>query len=302
MSSITLTLSGGTSELSANYFPPIQLDKDGEYMCGLVDFQTFMSIPNITEENNRFYYLTKSTFKIESGRHNFKYFVDMAKQSIQPEFREDSELVHYVVKLLEEAVPDVQKETESEYFHVDKECELNCSYMAFIEIPVGSYELSDIDHYLNLTLNKIIADAYIYITFNKNTLKSAIMSNLPVFFNKRKTFRNMLGFDSEKILIADNSHESDSVVNISSVNAIKIECNITSAAYSNDKLGHTLHEFYPSVDSGYKIVEVPQTVIYLPLTVHTIDNLTIRCVDQNNKLVNFRGETITLRVHIKKVK
>lgn len=57
MSSITLTLSGNTSELSANYFPPIKLDEDGKYVCGLIDFQTFMSIPNITEENNRFYYL-----------------------------------------------------------------------------------------------------------------------------------------------------------------------------------------------------------------------------------------------------
>lgn len=90
-------------------------------------------------------------------------------------------------------------------------------------------------------------------------------------------------------------------MNISAVNAIKIECNITSGAYSNNKLGHTIHEFYPSVEIGYKIIEVPQNVIYLPVTVHAINNLTVRCVDQDNKLVNFRGETLTLRVHIKKI-
>lgn len=48
--SITLTLSGNTSELAAYYFPPIELK--GDYECALVDFHTYNSIPNIDDSNN----------------------------------------------------------------------------------------------------------------------------------------------------------------------------------------------------------------------------------------------------------
>lgn len=55
MSSITLTLSGNSAHLQAEYFPTIDLS-DGNYVCGLIDFQTFNSIPNVDGTNNMFYY------------------------------------------------------------------------------------------------------------------------------------------------------------------------------------------------------------------------------------------------------
>lgn len=63
----------------------------------------------------------------------------------------------------------------------------------------------------------------------------------------------------------------------------------------------TLHEFFPNVDKGYKIVEVPKNIIYMPVSIQSISNFTVRIVDQDDKLINFRGEIITLRVHIKKI-
>lgn len=84
------------------------------------------------------------------------------------------------------------------------------------------------------------------------------------------------------------------------MNAIRVECNLTSGAYINNRLIHTIHEFFPTVSPGYKIVEVPKNVIYLPVTVEEIHMLNIRIVDQDGHLVNFRGETITIRIHIKK--
>lgn len=52
---LTITLSGNSSVLTADYFPPIELSKDFDYVCGLVDFQTYNSIPNIDETNNLFH-------------------------------------------------------------------------------------------------------------------------------------------------------------------------------------------------------------------------------------------------------
>ena len=83
------------------------------------------------------------------------------------------------------------------------------------------------------------------------------------------------------------------------VNSLRIVCNVTTGAYINDRKVHTIHEFFPIVPPRYKILEVPSHVIYLPVAVKTIDQIQLRIVDQDGNLLNFRGETITLRLHIK---
>lgn len=50
---VTLTLTGNSSILSADYFPPLELQ--GNYTCGLIGLQTYNSIPNIDSRNNMFY-------------------------------------------------------------------------------------------------------------------------------------------------------------------------------------------------------------------------------------------------------
>ena len=57
-------------------------------------------------------------------------------------------------------------------------------------------------------------------------------------------------------------------------------------------------QFFPAVSPGFKIIEIPTQVIYLPLTTKTINNIQIRIVDQDGTLVNFRGEVINMRLHI----
>ncbi len=53
--SATLTLSGNTSILTTEYFPPLELSSTCDYVCGLVDFQTYNSIPNVDVTNNLFH-------------------------------------------------------------------------------------------------------------------------------------------------------------------------------------------------------------------------------------------------------
>lgn len=107
-----------------------------------------------------------------------------------------------------------------------------------------------------------------------------------------------MGF-TPRILSANKRHKSDLPVAILKVNALRVECNITAGAYINERKVHTIHEFFPTVPPGYKIIEVPVHVIYLPITSRTIDCIRLQIVDQDGDLVNFRGEVITIRLHIK---
>ena len=122
--------------------------------------------------------------------------------------------------------------------------------------------------------------------------------NREINFKPKDSIGELLGFTS-RVLLANKTHTSNSPVAILKVNALRTECNITTGAYINNRKLHTIHEFFPNDPPGYKIVEVPSRVIYLSIAVKTIHNIQLRIVDQDGDLVNFRGETITIRLHIK---
>ena len=95
-------------------------------------------------------------------------------------------------------------------------------------------------------------------------------------------------------------HISEHPVDILKVNAIKVDCNLTTGSYNNGDLGHTIHEFFPAVGAGYKIIESPQNIIYLPIIkTPEINRIIVSLVDQDGDLINFREEVITVRLHLK---
>jgi len=225
--SFTLTLSGNSSILEANYFPPIELSPEKNYVLGLTELLTFNAIPNIDEGNNKF---------------------------------------HYEI---------------SEYWQE-------------ITIPTGSYEIDDIKNYVKKALPNIKFN----LKANNNELHSEILCGVRIDFTRVNLIGRLLGF-TPRVLEANVIHKSDLPVAILKINALRVECNITTGAYINEQKAHTIHEFFPTVLPGYKILEVPSQIIYLPIAVKSIDHIQLKIVDQDGELVNFRGETITIRLHIK---
>lgn len=225
--SFTLSLSGNSSVLEAQYFPSIELPQHKNFVLGLVELLTFNSIPNVDYSNNK--------------------------------------------------------------LHLNGD---------IITIPTGSYEIDAINQFLQETLKS--KGIEFSLKANNNTLRSEILCSHPIDLTPHDSIGRLLGF-APRILEKNIQHSSDLPVKILRINALRVECNITSGAYINNKKVHTIHEFFPRVPPGYKILEVPSHVIYLPLSVKCIDHLQIQIVDQDGNLVNFRGEEITIRLHIKSV-
>lgn len=226
-SKMLFVLTGKSAILSADFNPPIDVS-DGVYELGVTNFEVYNSIPNIDEENNKFFF----------GDVEFK-------------------------------------------------------------IPTGCYQLTDINNYLQHVIEKQFSNDLLSITANNNTLHTHIKATKDVDFTKPNTIGPVLGFNSQ-IVPKNIGKDSDNIADIMKLNSIMIECNITIGSFKNGEPVHIIYQFFPNVPPGFKIVQSPDHVIYLPISVKTIRNITLKIIDQDEKLVNFQQETVTVGLHLQK--
>jgi len=175
-----------------------------------------------------------------------------------------------------------------------------------ITIPTGSYELADIDVEIQRQM-KINGDwdratnmSFIKLGVNTATLKCAVsISNLVYSVNMAaSTIRNLLGFNARTL--ADYTNEGDNTVNILTVNSILVTCNLIGGSYIDGVALPIIYSFFPDVSPGEKIIESPRNLIYLPITsTGSIAQIQMQLLDQNGEIIDLRGETITIRLHIK---
>lgn len=170
-----------------------------------------------------------------------------------------------------------------------------------ISLPTGSYEIEDINTYIVNELQKQNGNISFQLIANNNTLKSEILCSSAIDFTKPDSLGSLLGFPNDTKLEANKYHSSPHQVSIIKVDVIRVTCNIVRGSYRDGIEGHVLHEFYPAVGPGFKIIEKPNNIKYLPINKLTeLSEFYITLEDQNGQLVNFRGERINLRVDIRK--
>lgn len=188
-------------------------------------------------------------------------------------------------------------ETYHTIFNINEICYKFYYGNKVFDIPFGAYEIKDISDYVQKRLKQ---DGIVLVMkANNNTSKVELCCDEDINFVKEANIGPLLGFD-KRVLPKNTCSVSDKSVNVLAVTSICIECNITTGSQKNDQKGHILHQFFPQVPPGYKIVETPTNIIYLPINVKSVSNLALRVTDQDGQLINFRGETITIRLHLKK--
>lgn len=190
------------------------------------------------------------------------------------------------------SIPNV--DSSNNVFHYDENSE--------VVIPEGSYEIEDIEKYIvnHITDKEEAESTVLTLKANNNTLKCEIKCNKSIDFTKKSSIGTLLGF-KPRILQANIKHTSDFPIDIFKVNSICVECNLVTNSFNNENLVHILHMFYPNVAPGFKIIENPSNVIYLPINTQYIDEIVLKISDQDGNLINFKQELITVRLHLKEV-
>lgn len=168
-----------------------------------------------------------------------------------------------------------------------------------IDVEPGCYEFEDINTFIKDKINSINPMGKFDMTVDPKTFKCTIKSTYTINLKTNNSLASVLGFD-EKILKAKEVHVSDRTIDISTVNTIKVVCNVANGSFHNGRPTHTIYEFAPNVNIGRKIIEKPTNLIYYPLTSKIIDSIEIKLFDQNLKLLEHSSDKITVVLHIKR--
>ena len=171
-----------------------------------------------------------------------------------------------------------------------------------VSIPNGSYEIKYVLDSLEKSLNKEKeGEKIIEFRENHNTFKVEILCKFDVHFDKANSIGRMLGFSAKK-LIANKWHMSDTHVDVFEVRTLSVLCNVTGQSWHNGAPSHCIFQTSLDVPPGYKLSIQNENLIYYPIMVRSLHEIEFKIVDQNQKLVSFGHEAVTLSVHIRQRK
>ena len=139
---------------------------------------------------------------------------------------------------------------------------------SLIVIPTGCYEISALEAKIQKLLTSTSVKFFDLKT-DSSTLKCSIHCSNEVVFDVNNSIAPLLGFKRTARLQPNTTHESEGLVNIMKVNCVKVVSNLILGSFENGK--HSIHEFYPSVEPGYKIIEVPRYCVLYKLKTNVID-------------------------------
>ena len=194
-----------------------------------------------------------------------------------------------------------------------------------IYVEEGAYEMSELNTYIQDEMKKQVGSLYradgVVIGANLSTSRSTLKFGKPgpttkywVDFNVNNSLAPFLGFtkgeytyvekredpsDPDKVTSYIDYYESETTSIIDDVTIIRITNDIIGSSYSDGKSINDIYSFHPDVPPGYKISEKPFQLIYLPIVVSKISRMETNILNLNGHLIDFRGEDIILRFHVR---
>jgi hypothetical protein len=173
-----------------------------------------------------------------------------------------------------------------------------------VVIEPGAYEIKD----LNERIQEKIPGELVQILPHKPTgkVELKLKEGTKVHFGKEKSFYYMLGFDKKEYTESINIAENRARINVDR-SLINIKSNLINSGMltTENNMIETRNILFSiptfTVPSNYKIIETPYKPEYLSITSSTISEICLQIVDENDKLYDFNGEKIVIKLHIKQV-
>ena len=310
-----------------HFNPPIQTK--GDWMLGLIDLEVYNSIFNITKENNKFelYTDTFDEFSFEELRDEVEEILNISEitddhledEIIAPHIAETYSKLRldktshdgYIILLMGYA-RSLFRDFES-YLRIfvgleDDNIRLilkqyNEKFITY-ELDPGNYTIEDLqkavyplgDHEGTLQieydeLNKKVKLILIRFGRSFGTLR----------FDEKSFCHTLLGF-TPYWDYKPGVYSSDKVIlNLNTINKIHLKCDIIDGCIQDGVRQPILFSFVLDKPAGYKIFCEPETIHYKKINKSILNTITFYLEDDNNKEVNFNGETLIFTLQMIKI-
>ena len=315
-----------------HFRPPIQVK--GDWMLGLVDLAIYNSTFNITEENNKFELYKFPDEKIvgvtyEKVREEIEKDLDIediTAEDLQDEIiganiieecneqvtkrMNDEQYMNILAFYTRSVFQDFESFLRTQIDLVEDDIKLvldeyNSSFNIY-EIQPGIYTFKDISE----ALFNIIQIEYpgpsnvIVIEYDDITMKTKLVVRsgiIAIRFDEKSFFSTILGFTSGWDYKHYNKYFSQKIVNLSNTNKIYLKCNVINGSVVNGLRRPILFSFVLDKKPGYKVFSEPQTIHYKKINKSVLNTITFYLENDNNKVVDFNGETLTFTLQMIKI-
>lgn len=192
-------------------------------------------------------------------------------------------------------IPNISPEKKNDIFLLKK---VDSVSGLKLTIPKGTYELEDLISFISTHPEVKAIEPNLKLTLNKNTLRVSLYTENCLVDVPPPTVGScvltMLGFGYDTYM-PKIVHTAAAPVDIMPINTVKVRCNMIGSNYDNLKRGdNTIYEFPLNSEVGEKIIERPNTIAYYTVITDNIFTLVLSVVDQDNNLIDFCGEKLSL--------
>jgi len=111
------------------------------------------------------------------------------------------------------------------------------------------------------------------------------------------TFYDIIGFGNIIYLVSTLSPNEANIEN--GVSSLNVHCSLIGNSFFNGRETDILYHILINTVPGYQINVIPQNPIWLRITQNTIYSMKFRITDQQNRLLDLRGEDVSIAIQIK---
>ena len=315
-----------------HFKPPIQIK--GDWMIGLTDLEVYNSIFNITEENNKFEIykfpdekaggITYEKVRNEIGkdldieditaadlqdeiiapiiikeyneqvtkRMNDDGYMDILARYTSSVFQDFESFLRTQIDLVEDDIKLVLDEYNSSFIT----CELDPGIYTFKDISEALFSILQSD--CPGDCNVIVIE---YDDINMKTKLDVKAGIIAIKFDEKSFFSTILGFTSDWDYKHYNKYISQKIVNLSNTNKIHLKYDVIDGSVVNGLRQSILYSFLLDKKPGYKVFSEPETIHYKKINKSVLNTITFYLEDDNNKVVDFNGETLTFTLQMIKI-
>ena len=314
-----------------HFKPSIQVKEN--WMLGLVNLEVYNSIFKITEENIKFeiYRDTPTKFrfldlkdeieeilgiphitrehllddetasriideyhKLSQEKKNTDGYTILLLNYSRSQFRDFETYLRIGVGLDEEDVQLILREYNSHF----KTYELSPGVYTIQDISDTVHTFSGHSDIIEIEYDDISMKTKIILKYNDWRENFGLGT---LRFDKKSFFHTLLGHDPYFDYKVPGVHNSNKILNLNTTNKIHLKCNCIDGSIQNGLRQPILYSFVLDKPSGYKIFSEPETIHYKKINKSVLITITFYLEDDNNKEVDFNGETLTFTLQMIKI-